>query len=180
MCCELISRSARAMYEAKMAGWDPSQGFLSFRDTTMAIWVMLHCVRATVSGCSQLSSSQTKATLAWGKTQLGRLRQWLSDLDWTGLHHGCLAIPGGAAAVLAFPHIASDLLVANVINPVVALRSMPGGRELVTSELVYAIEHAWIRGRLAYRDSAPRDGGFVWSSGLDRIDSRLAELCALL
>lgn len=168
------------MYEVSVAGWDPSAGFLSFRDTTQAIWVLLHCIRATIDGCSQLTPSQTDAMLVWGKRQLFRLQQWLRGLEWTGLHKGCLAISGDGAAILAFPHIASHLLVMNVIDPVIALGSIPGGRELVTSDLVFAIEQAWSRARLAYPDFAPRDAGFVWSSGLEGIDSRLAELCAVL
>ncbi|RPD61518.1 hypothetical protein L227DRAFT_546481 [Lentinus tigrinus ALCF2SS1-6] len=169
----------RAMYEVEMAAWDPSQGFISLRDATQAISMLVHCIRATISGRSQLSPVQADAMLAWGKEQLPRLHQWLRDLSWTGLHKGCLALSGHTAQVLAFRHIASHLLVANVIDPLIALGSMQGGRELVSKELIVTIEHAWLRACLAYPDFAPLDAIYVWSSGLDQIDSRLTELCAI-
>ncbi|RPD58371.1 hypothetical protein L227DRAFT_654762 [Lentinus tigrinus ALCF2SS1-6] len=170
---------ARAMYEGKMAAWDPSQGFVSFRDTTQAGFVLIHCIQATISGHSRLSSLQADAMLAWGKAQLPRLCQWFRDLSWTGLHKGCLAISGPAAQVLAFRHIASHLLVENIIDPLITVGSMQGGRELVSKELIVTVKHAWLRACLAYPDYAPRRATFVWLSGLDQIDSRLAELCAV-
>ncbi len=159
-----------------MAAWDPSKGFLSFRDIAQASYVLLHCVRATVSGQSQLSASQTAEMLAWGQRQLPRLHKWLRDLEWTGLHKGGLAIPGDAAAVLSFPHIASHQLVRNIIDPLIALCSLPGGHELVSGELVSTVERAWSSARVAYPDSVNEDSAFVWSSGLDQIDARLVEL----
>ncbi len=164
-----------------MTDWDPSQGFLSYRDTTKAVYVLIHCVRATISGKSRLTSSQTDAMLTWGQQELSRVQEWLRGLEWAGLHKGCLAIHGGAAAVLAFPHIASHFLVEMIINPLLTLCSMPGGLALVSQELVSAVEHTWSAARLAYPDAMPdANTGFVWSSGLDRIDSRLAELKAVV
>ncbi|TFK77566.1 hypothetical protein K466DRAFT_608027 [Polyporus arcularius HHB13444] len=169
---------AKAMYEVEMAAWDPSQGFPSYRDTTQAVYVLLHIVRATISGQSQLTSSQSDAMFAWGQQELTRLREWLRGLEWTGLHKGCLAKSGNAAESIAFPHIASHYLIKMVLNPLIRLCSMPGGRAVVSRELVSAIEHAWSAARLAYPDPVHVDIGFVWSSGLARIDSRLTELKA--
>ncbi len=163
-----------------MAAWDPSQGFLSYRDTTQAVYVLLHCIRATISGQSRLTSSQTAAMLAWGQQELAHLHEWLRDLEWTGLHTGCLAIAGDAAAILSFPHIASHYLVEMIIDPLITLYAMPGGLALVSGseELVSTLERTWAAARLVYPDFVDEKAGFVWSSGLDRIDIRLAELRA--
>ncbi len=163
-----------------MDAWDPSLGFASFRDTMQAVYVLLHYVRATISGESRLSPSQTSAMLAWGQQQLSRLQQWLRSLEWNGLHKGCVAVPGDPAAVLAFPHVASRYLVRNLIDPLIALCSMPGGRALVSPELVSAIEHIWTSARLAYPHAADADARIVWCTALDRINGRLAELTAML
>ncbi|RDX45086.1 hypothetical protein OH76DRAFT_1408356 [Lentinus brumalis] len=132
---------ARAMYELQMAAWDPSGGFLSYRDTTKAIYVLLHCIRATISGQTRLTSSQADAMLTWGRQELFRVQGWLHGLEWTGLHKGCLAIYGDAASILAFPHVASHFLVEMIINPLITLCSTPGGLALVSEELVSAVEH---------------------------------------
>ncbi|KAI0718785.1 hypothetical protein C8T65DRAFT_638113 [Cerioporus squamosus] len=170
----------KAMYEVEMAAWDPSLGFLSFRDTTQAVYVLLHCVWAIISGRSQLSPSQTDMFLLWGQQQLSRVHQWLRDLEWRGLHKGCLAVSGDAAAVLAFPHIASRYLVHTLIDPLIALCSMPGGLPVISEELVSTIEHTWASARLAYPHSADADAAFVWCTELDRIDARLRELRAII
>ncbi|TFK86562.1 hypothetical protein K466DRAFT_587126 [Polyporus arcularius HHB13444] len=172
---------AQAMYEVEMAAWDPSRGWKSFRNTMQAVYVLLHCIRAAVSGQSQLTSSQTDAMLGWGQQELFRVQEWLRGFEWVGLHKGCLAISGDAAAVLAFPHIASRYLIKNIINPLIDLCSMPGGLALVSAELVSTIEHTWSSGRLAYPNLANEEAGFVWcDSGLNHIDSRLEELKALV
>ncbi len=161
-----------------MAAWDPSRGWASFRNTTQAVCVLLHCVRATVSGQSQLTSSQTDAMLAWGQKEIYHLQEWLRALEWTGLHKGCLAIVADAAEALVFPHTASHHLIKMIIKPLITLCSMPGGRALVSPELVSTIERTWSAARQTYPNAAEVDRGFVWCSGLDRIDSQLAELKA--
>ncbi len=162
-----------------MAAWDASLGFVSFRDTIQAVFILLHYVRATISGQSRLSPSETSAMLAWGQQQLSRLHQWVRDLEWNGLHKGCISGPGDPAAVLAFPHIASHYLVQNLIDPLITVCSMRGGRALVSAELVSAIEHTWVSARLAYPRSADADAQIVWCTALDSIDARLAELRAI-
>lgn len=159
-----------------MAAWDPSLNFESMRDTFQAVFVLLHCVRATVSGQSRLTPSQTEAMLSWGQQQLSRVHQWLRDLEWRGLHKGSLAVSGDAAAILAFPHIASHYMVNTLIDPLIALCSMPGGLPLIPAELVSAVEQTWASARLAYPHAASAQAGFVWITKLDRIDARLAEL----
>ncbi len=163
-----------------MAAWDPSEGFPRYRDTTQVVYVLFHIVRATISGKSQLTASQTDAMLAWGQQEIKRLREWLGGLEWTGLHKGCLVMSGNAAESIAFPHIASHYLIKMVINPSITLCSMPGGLALVSRELVAAIEHTWSAARLAYPNAVDVDIGFVWASGLDRIDPQLAELKAVV
>ncbi len=168
------------MYEVEIAVWDPSLGFGTFRDRTQAVYVLLHIVRATISGQSRLTASQTDAMLAWGQKELTRAHEWLHGLDWTGLHKGCLIRSGNAGEVLAFPHIASHYLIKMIINPLIRLCSIPGGLAVVSGELVSAVEHTWSAAQLAYPDLVDADIGFVWSSGLARIDSRLAQLKALV
>ncbi|RDX45140.1 hypothetical protein OH76DRAFT_1022365 [Lentinus brumalis] len=170
---------AKAMYEAIMAAWDPSQGWVSYRDTMKAVSVLLHIIRATISGQSRLTSSQTDAILAWGQHELPCVDEWLRGLQWTGLHKGCVTRSTDAAAVLAFPHIAAHCLIKMIINPLITLCSMPGGRALVSGELVAALEHTWSAARLAYPDAVDVNIGFVWASGLDKIDARLVELRAV-
>ena len=162
-----------------MNSWDPSVGFLSFRDTTQAIYILLHCIRATTSGQSHLSPAQTDAMLAWGRQHLSRLHIWLRDLSWAGLHKGCLATPGDAAAILSFPHIASHHLIINIIDPLIALGSTPDGRGLISEELISAIQSTWSSACLAYPDQLASGAAFLWCSGLDMIDTRLMELRAI-
>ncbi len=163
-----------------MAAWDPSVGFVSFSDTTQAIYVLLHCIRATMSDQSQLSPSQADAMLAWGRDELARLHRWLCDLEWSGLHRGCLSIPGDTAAILTFPHVASDLLGRDIVDPLIALVSLPGGLTMVSGELVSAVESSWSAAWLAYPQSADPDAPYLWCSGLDSIDTRLAQLRAAI
>ena len=163
-----------------MAAWDPSLGFVAFRDAIMAIYVLVHCVSATVSGRSRLSSSQGDAMLEWGQKQLTHLRQWLRDIQWTGLHKGCVARSGDAAPIVAFPHVVSHYLVKDVVEPLISLGGNPEGLKLVTEDLVSAVEQAWSLAQLAYPDVVDRDAGFLWCSGLDRIEARLAELKAMV
>ena len=159
-----------------MTTWDPSLGFVSFRNTTRAIAILLHCICAAISTKSKLTPSQVDTILRWGKQQLARVHVWLQSLEWTGLHQGCLATSRGAAAVLAFPHIASHHLVRMIIEPLTALCSMPGGCALVSEELVSSVEHMWSSARLAYPDSVNPDASFVWCTGLDCIEMSLREL----
>lgn len=163
-----------------MAAWNPSLGWVSYRDTTKAISVLLHIIRATISGQSRLTSSQSDAILAWGQQELTRVAEWLRGLEWTGLHKGCVLYCTDAAEVLAFPHLASYCLTKLITKPLIALCSMPGGRALVSGELVSTIELAWSAVQRAYPDRVDASIGFVWSSGLDRIDSQLAELKAVV
>ena len=163
-----------------MAAWDPSLGFCSFRDTTQAAYVLLHCIRATVSGHSQLSPAETDALLAWGQREIPRLHQWLRNLEWSGLHTGCLAITADLAATLVFPHVASKFLVRNIINPLIALCSEPGGLAFVCKDLVSDVKHAWHSALLAYPDSVNSDAAFVWCTALDQIESRLERLQTLV
>ncbi len=164
-----------------MAAWDPSEGWDALRNTTQAVYVLLHCIRSTLSGQSRLTSSQTDSMLAWGRQELSRVHEWLRGLEWTGLHKDCVANSGDAGAILAFPHIASRYLIKNIINPLIDLCSMPEGLALVSAELVSTIEHTWSAGRLAYPNFANEEVEFVWcNSGLNHIDSRLEELKALV
>ena len=160
-----------------MAAWNPSRGFPAFQDAMMAVYVLLHCLLAAASGRSQLSSSQNQAVLAWGHTQLSRIQEWVRNLQWTGLHKGCVALSGDEASIVAFQHIASDTIVRDMIDPLLALCSVSlHGDQLVTEALVSSIEHAWHAAQLVYPRVAERSAGFVWSSGLDRIDARFKEL----
>ena len=87
----------------------------------------------------------------------------------------------GAAPIIAFPHIASQYLTLHVVDPLIALCSTRPGVELVFRELVSAVEHAWQFARVEYPDVADiKCVDFVWCSGMDRIDGRLAELKALV
>ena len=172
--------AAKALYEVEMAAWDPSQGFRSFRDTTQAIFVLLHCVSATLSGRSSLTVSQTREMREWGQQQLWRIHQWLRDLEWIGLHDGCLAIPGDAASILAFPHIASHFLVQMIVNPLIAMSALPGGSVLVSKELVSTIELAWSTARSMYPESVGCDAAFIWCTGMAVIEERLRELSAMV
>ena len=161
-----------------MAAWDPSQGFRSFRDTSQAIFVLLHCIRTTLSGHSSLTVSQTHEMRKWGQQQLLRIHQWLRDLEWNGLHDGCLAIPGNAASVLAFPHIASHFFVQMIVNPLIVMCASPGGSVLVSKELVSTIEHTWSSARSTYPESVGCNVAFIWCTGLAVIEDRLRELSA--
>ncbi len=167
------------MLEHKGDTWDPSQGLRAFQGFMGATYVLLHCIHATVSGDAELSPSQTDALLAWGRVRLSGLHHRLKSFNWNGLHKGCLrAISGDAVSILVFPHIASDYLVKDIIDPLIALCSTPRGQELVSEELVSAVEEVWAAAQVAYPDAVDpiRGAHLVWCSGLDRIDSRLADL----
>ena len=118
--------------------------------------------------------------LEWGQKQLSHLPQWLRDIQWTGLHRGCVARSGDAAPIVAFPHVVSHYLVKDVVEPLISLGGNPEGLKLVTEDLVSAVEQAWSLAQLTYPDVVDRDAGFLWCSGLDRIEPRLAELKAMV
>ncbi len=168
------------MLEHKWDTWDPSQGWKALKGFTAAAYVLLHLIRATVSGHASLSPSQTDALLVWGRDRLSSVHHHLRNLDWNGLHKGCLSISGDAACIVAFPHIASEYLVKDIIDPLITLCAIPRGRDLVSEDLVSAVEEAWAAVQVAYPDAVDpvRGAALVWCSGLDRIDSRLKELRA--
>ena len=116
----------------------------------------------------------------WGQQQLLRIHQWLRVLEWTGLHDGCLAIPGDAASILAFPHIASHFFVQMIVEPLIAMSALPGGSVLVSKELVSTIELAWSSARLIYPESVGCDAAFIWCTGMAVIEERLRELEGLV
>ncbi|TFK86560.1 hypothetical protein K466DRAFT_587125 [Polyporus arcularius HHB13444] len=173
---------ARAMLERELESWDPSRGFKALQSHTAAIYVLLHCLRETISGRSQLTPTQTDAMLAWGQDTLSRAVQWLRDLEWQGLHNGCLAVLGDAAGVVVFPHIASSHLIMDIIDPLLALSSTPGGLTLISGELISVVENAWSSAQAAYPNPIDiiQGAGLVWCSGLDTIDMKLLELRATI
>ena len=170
----------KTMVEHVLASWNP-QGFEAFQDYTAAIYVLLHCVRETISGRSQLTPTQAKVLIAWSRDMLPRVIRWLRDLQWQGLHKGCLAVSGDSAGALAFPHIASNYLIIDVIDPLIALCSTPGGPELISAEFISAVERTWSRAQAAYPNPIDEVQGaaFVWCTGLDSIDAKLRELRAV-
>ncbi len=147
----------------------------------MTVHCLLHYVDEVASGRSKLSPSQEQVTLAWSREALWRLHQWLRNLEWYGLHAKCI---GGKSPrpdsvyVATFPHVASHYFLKGLINPLIALRSTARGRELVSDELVSAVESAWHSARLAYPNAIDRSEGatYIWCTGLDQIEARLADL----
>ncbi len=164
-----------------MTMWDPS--WKGLKKYLSAVHCLLRCIDETASGRSRLDLLQEKAILSWGREGLSRFHQWLRDLEWYGLHAGCIrskvALPDSIYAT-TFPHIASDYFVTNVVDPLITLCSTVRGRELVSEELVSAVEFAWISARVAYPNVIEGNEGarHIWCSGLDRIDARLAVLRA--
>ncbi|KAI0683740.1 hypothetical protein C8T65DRAFT_836921 [Cerioporus squamosus] len=173
----------RAMLEHPLTSWNPSDGWKGLKYYLNAVHGLLHCIDETVSGRSQLSPTQEDAMLSWAREGLCRLRRWLRDLEWKGLHAGCIGHRArtplaDSVYIVTFPHIASHYLVKDVIDPLMALCSTVRGRELVSHELVSAVQCAWQSARLAYPDASEKTEGamYIWCSGLDCIDARLAEL----
>ncbi|RPD54885.1 hypothetical protein L226DRAFT_81346 [Lentinus tigrinus ALCF2SS1-7] len=167
------------MAESVLASWDTSRGFEELQFHTTAIFALLHGVRHVVSAQSQLTPSQTEVLLEWGRGRLSYLVRWLRDWDsWQGLHKGCVTISADGICAMTFPHIASNYLITDVIDPLISLCSTPGGVELVSEELISAVERAWSSVQVAYPNPIDIVQGeeFVWCSGLDSIDAKLTEL----
>ncbi|KAI0718768.1 hypothetical protein C8T65DRAFT_638029 [Cerioporus squamosus] len=173
---------ARAMLERELESWNPSRGFKAFQSHTAAIYVLLHCVRETVSEQSQLTPTQTEGMLAWGRDGLARVLRWLRELEWQGLHKGCLAVSGNVAGAVAFLHIASSHLIMDIIDPLLALSSTPEGLKLISEELISVVKHTWSSAQAAYPNPIDITQGadLVWCSGLDTIDAKLMELRAVV
>lgn len=165
------------MAERILESWVPT-GFKALQGYTAAIYVLLHCLRETLSGRSQLTEAQREVLLAWGRDTIPWVTQWIRDLRWQGLHKGCVALSGDAVGALAFPHIASNYLLIDIIDPLIALCSTPGGPELISAEFISAVERTWSRAQAAYPNPIDEVQGaaFVWCSGLDSIDAKLREL----
>ena len=149
----------------------------------IAIHWLLHCLHMVISGRSQLSPAQTETMLAWGQRGISRVCERLRDFRWQGLHAGCVSgtQPGEQTCILTFPHLASEYFITQVIDPAMVLCSTAQGLEMVTNgDLVSSIQLAWSSARLAYPHAVEivdtSHSGFVWCSGLDRIDGKLAEL----
>ena len=169
------------MAERLLATWNPSDAWNGLKLYLNAVHCALHCIEESTSGRSHLSPSQEEDIVAWGCERLSRLCLWLRDLEWTGLHVGCI---GGntprpdAVYVATFPYVASHYFVKDVVDPLIELCSTTRGNELVSKDLASAVEHAWSSARLAYPNAIGLDEGrmYIWCTGLDRIDGRLAEL----
>ncbi|KAI0718789.1 hypothetical protein C8T65DRAFT_737132 [Cerioporus squamosus] len=143
----------RAMVEQALTSWNPSDGWPGYMQYMKAVHCLLHYIDETASGRSELSPSQEQVLLTWGREALFRLRQWLRDLEWYGLHAKCIRSKTSLAdSVYAatFPHCASHYFVKGVVDPLIALRSTAYGRELVSQELASAVESAWMSARVAY------------------------------
>ena len=121
--------------------------------------------------------------LAWGQKGISRVCERLRDFRWQGLHAGCVSgtQPGEQTCILTFPHLASEYFITEVIDPVMVLCSTAQGLEMVTNgDLVSSIQLAWSSVRLAYPHAVEivdgGNSGFVWCSGLKRIDEKLEAL----
>lgn len=142
---------------------------------------LLRCIDEVASERSKLSPSQEQHILRWARDGLSRFHRWLRDMEWYGLHAGCIGgrtqLPD-SVHIATFPYIASHYFVKDVVDPLIGLCSTVRGRELVSAELVSAVECAWVSAREAYPDAIDPDKGavYIWCSGLDRIDTKLAEL----
>ncbi len=169
------------MVQPALTSWNPS--WRALQNYLSAVHCLLKCIDETASGRSKLDPSQEEDILSWGGEALSRVHQWLRDLEWHGLHVGCLrgtvALADSIYAA-TFPHIASYYFVTDVVDPLIDLCSTARGRDLVTKELVSAVESAWSSARVAYPDAMnPSEGAkYIWCSGLDRIDARLVVLRA--
>ncbi|RDX45106.1 hypothetical protein OH76DRAFT_1408377 [Lentinus brumalis] len=171
----------KAMVDHHMGSGSLPAGFEGYRKLSAAIHSILQCIYVSVSGRAQLSPTQTDAMLLWGRQSITRICQWLRDLEWRGLHAECLARsrPGDPNLVLAFPHIASGYLVRYTIDPLLDVCSTTRGLALVPEDLVRTVEHAWSSAQLIYPARVGVDDvDFIWCSGLEVIDARLAELRA--
>ena len=173
----------RAALEQPLSSWDYSGGWDGFMHYVIAVHWLLHRVHVVISGRSRLSPAQTETMLALGQKEISRVCERLREFRWQGLHAGCVSgtQPGERTCILTFPHLASEYFITQVINPVIVLCSTAQGLEMVTNgDLVSCIQLAWSSARLAYPHAMEIvDGshsGFIWCSGLDRIDEKLEAL----
>ncbi|KAI0718800.1 hypothetical protein C8T65DRAFT_638167 [Cerioporus squamosus] len=169
----------RAMVEHRMETGTRRTDFEGFREDSIVIYSLLQCIHQVASGRAQLSPAQTHRMLAWGRETLPRIQQRLHELEWRGSHVGCLSCSAGSETSLAFPHIASGYLVKYIIDPLLDVCSTKPGLDLVSKELVDVVEWVWSSVQVAYPIRVTMDDvGFIWCSGLEVIDARLAELRA--
>lgn len=176
-----LELTVQAVVEQALGSWDPSTGWHGFMHYTIATHELIHCLYQSVSGRSQLSPTQADHMLKWGQKGLSQVHAWLHNLQWQGLHLGCLnAQATEQTCVLTFPHLASDHFIVDIIDPLLMLCSIPAGSHLVSSELASALEHAWHTAQSVYPDAFGADEGapFIWCSGLDHILPKLEKLRA--
>ena len=137
-----------AMVSSKLPEWPPHDhcDYDVFHLRMTAIRVVLHCLTASLRDDQpSLSPAHAQSVRRWSLPQLAAFQTWFGTLDWGGQH-----VLSDGSSVTHFIHIAAHLLTRDVIDPLIAISSMPGGREAVSKELVDAVGQSWQSALVAY------------------------------